>query len=48
MWILLILINERKNNVGIYSVASSLGAPIQLNTENIANESPQDLPNNSK
>lgn len=31
----------------IYSVASGLGAPIQLNTENINNESPQDLPNNN-
>lgn len=37
----------KEKNVGIYSVASSLGAPIQLNTENITNVSPQDLPNNN-
>lgn len=28
-------------------MASSLGAPTQLNTQPIVNESPQDLPNNN-
>lgn len=45
----LIIINVSEQlNVVSYRVATSLGAPIQLNTPNVENESsPPDLPNNN-
>lgn len=45
---LIIIIVSEQLNVVFYRVASSLGAPTQLNTPTVENESPsQDLPNNN-